>query len=118
MSNRGEHALFGAIIGFGGYVVAKQILNEEINLGNALCWGVVGAGVAVLPDILEPAINANHRAIAHSLVAGGTLVYATKKVWENSELNSEQKAGVSSLIAAYLSHLALDASTPASLPVI
>ncbi|MBI5222814.1 metal-dependent hydrolase [Candidatus Micrarchaeota archaeon] len=118
MSNKEEHALIGALVGFGGYVIAKYMLNEEVNWGNALCWGAVGAGVALVPDILEPAVSPNHRAIAHSLVTGGALLYTTKRVWDSSELNSEQKAGASALIGAYLSHLVADSMTPAGLPVL
>ena len=118
MPNKGEHALIGALIGFGGYVVAKRILDEEVNWGNALCWGAIGAWVAILPDILEPAISPNHRTVAHSLVTGGALLYTTKKVWDNPELTSEQKAGASALIGAYLSHLVADSVTPAGLPIL
>lgn len=118
MSNKGEHMLLGGLACFGGYILIKRMLNEEVNFGNALCCGIVGAGVARLPDIIEPAINPSHRAIAHSLATSGALIYTTKKVLETQRFDSDQKAAITGLIAAYLSHLAADSTTPAGLPLI
>jgi len=118
MSNSKEHALFGFLVGTGAYLLAKRIQNEKINWGNALGWGVVGAGVALVPDILEPALSPIHRGAAHSLVAGGTVLYATKKAWDSENLTSDQKTAVASVAAAYLSHLIADSTTPAGLPIL
>ena len=118
MSNSAQHALVGGLIGFGGYLLIKRMMNEEPDLGTALGWGVVGAGVAILPDIIEPATSPMHRAFAHSLTTGGLVVLGTKNIYDNPEIPNEQKAIVGSLAGAYLSHLLLDAGTPAGLPAV
>lgn len=118
MSNRGEHMLAGFLVGAVGYALVKTIQQEEIDLGHAIGWGVVGAGVALLPDLIEPAAGPMHRATAHSLAAGGLLTLTTKAVYDNPNLSGEEKAVFCSLAAAYGSHLLLDAGTPAGLPMI
>lgn len=119
MSNAEEHMLLGFIVGAAGYAVVKHIHGEEINIGHALGWGIVGAGVAVLPDIIEPAsVGPMHRAFAHSAVAAGLVTYTAKKAWDSPELTGDQKAAFTSLGAAYLSHLLLDSGTPVGLPLV
>jgi membrane-bound metal-dependent hydrolase YbcI (DUF457 family) len=118
MSNSVQHALIGGLIGCGLYLVAKRMMNEEPELGPALGCGLLGAGVALLPDIIEPATSPMHRAFAHSVATGGLVVLGTKSIYDHPEIPNEQKAVVGSLAGAYLSHLLLDAGTPAGLPPI
>jgi len=118
MPNRGEHALWGALSSAGCYVAAKRLLKEEVNPGTVLGWGLIGAVIGLSPDLLEPATNPKHRKLAHSLSVGGAALYSAKKSWDNPQLNSEQKAGALASVAAYLSHLVLDSTTPASLPIV
>ena len=117
VSNRTTHIALGFLFGAAGYCIVKKLQNEEINVGNALGWGVVGAGVAVLPDIIEPATSPTHRAFTHSLVAAGAATYVTKKAWDSQELSGEQKAAAASIFGAYMSHLLADSTTPAGLPI-
>ncbi len=117
MSNCNEHLLLGALFGFGTYVAAKRAQGETVDLGNAVGWGVMGAGVAVLPDIIEPAYGPNHRSFAHSLTAAGIVTHMAKETWGQSTTSAEQKAAAASLAAAYLSHLLADALTPKGLPI-
>ena len=118
MPNASEHALIGFLFGAGGYALVKHIQGEEIDPAHALGWGVVGAGVALLPDVIEPAVAPTHRAFAHSIVTTGLVTQAVKSAWDNPEGTTEQKAVATSMGAAYLSHLLLDATTPAGLPVV
>ena len=119
MPNAGKHAMIGFAVGALGYAIVKHIQGEEIDVGNALGWGIVGAGVALLPDMIEPSsLGPMHRSFAHSAVAAGMVTYATKAAWENPNLTNDHKAIATSVGAAYLSHLFLDATTPAGLPLI
>jgi len=118
MANTKKHAIWGFLVGTTASALIQKLQNNEVNWGRAAGFGLLGAGVAVLPDILEPAVSPRHRAFAHSTVFGGTIVGFTKKAWDSSELPDSQKEETVCVALAYLSHLALDASTPASLPII
>lgn len=118
MSKNGEHMILGAFFGLGAYAAAKRAQGEEVNWENALGWGLIGAGVATLPDVLEPANGPNHRSFAHSLTAAGIVTHMAKEAWGQSTTSSEQKAAAASLAAAYLSHLLADSTTPARIPII
>ena len=119
MSNAEAHALAGFFVGAFGYAIVKHIQGEEINPVYAFGWGVVGAGVALLPDVIEPSsIGPAHRAVAHSVVTAGLVTYTAKKAWENPYLTGDQKAAATAMGAAFLSHLMLDATTPAGLPIL
>jgi membrane-bound metal-dependent hydrolase YbcI (DUF457 family) len=113
-------------------------------LGGALGGGLGGR----LPDILEPADSPNHRGPAHGFLAGGAALaaklegahkyccdqaetYRVKYVAHAAvndpvallywlvEMFWRIAAGLlSGLQAGYLSHLALDALTPRSLPLL
>lgn len=118
MPNAEKHAVAGFIVTALGYVVVKKFQGEEINLGHALAWGAVGAGVALIPDVIEPAVSPTHRSFAHSAITSGLVTYAVKSAWDDPNNTSDQKAVATSMGAAYLSHLLLDATTPAGLPII
>jgi len=118
MSKSEDHILLGALFGFGAYVAAKRAQGEEVNWGNAIGWGVMGAGVATLPDVIEPAYGPNHRSFAHSLTAAGLVTCVAKETWGQGAASPEQKAAVASLAAAYLSHLLADSATPAGIPIL
>ena len=77
-----------------------------------------------MPDIIEPAINPNHRSLFHSLLIGAIAIFAGKKIWDYVKTtggNSKDAAmamAAFAFIAGYGSHLGTDALTPKSLPVI
>lgn len=118
MPSRGEHALIGFVFGAGAYALVKHLQNEEINPAYALGWGCVGAGVALVPDILEPASTPLHRGVVHSAAMGAVVLYGTKKALDSQELTPECKAASASVAAAFLSHLLADSMTPAGIPLI
>lgn len=76
---------------------------------------------ATLPDLIEPATSPHHRQFFHSLLFAGMLGYGLYKLygWEPETPGQKILRGVG-LIAggAYLVHLALDATTKRSLPLI
>lgn len=93
--------------------------------GQTTAWPIAGAGLAALatklPDILEPAVNPHHRQFFHSLAFAGLLIAGGKKLYdwqpETDEGRFWRKAGLIGP-GAYLCHLALDATTPRSLPLL
>ena len=119
MPNATTHAALGFLFGAAGYIIVKKLQNEEPDPVNALGWGVVGAGVALLPDLVEPSTaGPMHRSFVHSVAAAGAATYVTKKVWDNPELSSDEKAALVSVYGAFMSHLIADSTTPAGLPLL
>lgn len=130
MPNLKKHATAGATIG-GGTNLIWQLLKmydssspprdfgevlERINFGELAIFVLGGAACASLPDILEPATNAQHRAMFHSWVCGGCVAYGAfgnhTKTLSPDERHALQVAALS-----YLSHLLLDNGTPDGLPL-
>jgi len=83
----------------------------------------VGAFLGRLPDMIEPALgNPNHRQFFHSFGFAGLLgygLYQLHQKWQPQD-EVEKVAKNIALIAgsAYLIHLAMDSTTPKSLPLI
>lgn len=99
--------------------------SRECERGETTAWPLAGGGLAALltklPDILEPAVHPNHRQFFHSvafaaLVAGG---WKALYDWQPQSDDGRFWRKVAMIGAgAYLCHLALDALTPRSLPLI
>ena len=85
-------------------------------------YGLGGAGIGavagVLPDIIEPATNPNHRKLFHSVLTGAAVTYGMYKGNTSENLNHEAKTTINIVGSAYLSHLVLDSGTPKGLPII
>jgi len=116
--NNEEHMLLGGLLGFGGYLFYRLINQEPVNLLEAILSSIGGAFVGILPDILEPAINPNHRSLFHSVALLLMLVNGNSTIWQNENLTKDQKAAISLLSAAYGSHLATDGMTKKGLPLL
>lgn len=86
-----------------------------------LAGGLTGSIFTCLPDLLEPAIHPNHRQFFHSLAFAGILIAAFVKLrdWqpETPQCAFWRQVGMLA-IPAYLIHLALDATTAKSLPLL
>ena len=82
----------------------------------------LGAFLGRLPDMIEPSLgNPNHRQFFHSIVTLSLLGTGVYKVyhWDPQDNLDRVLRGLLLLGgAAYLSHLALDALTAKSLPII
>lgn len=108
-----------------GTVIGIAIAYQESKTGESTAWPLVGSGLGAilgtLPDILEPADHPHHRQFFHSLtfaVALGYLGYRFYK-WQPEEPWQEALRMLGLIaIGAYLVHLAMDATTPKSLPVV
>jgi len=94
---------------------------EEDRLPHAAAGGVGGYCLGTLPDLIEPATSPNHRQFFHSLCFAALVGYGIYKAYQWAPETPEGKLvrGVC-LIAglAYLVHLAMDATTKRSLPLI
>lgn len=141
-THRGTGAVAGAAFSF--YKAQGQTDLERLaeSIGGAV-GGVLGG---MLPDVLEPALSPNHRGFAHSVLVGCGVISAQLDEWsaqcrakaehfhnqrlaENDqakrlllmlvEMSCRLAAGfLTGVQAGYASHLALDALTPRSLPLV
>lgn len=116
MPNCFEHMLVSGLISAVRYSQIMKEAGKEIDLTKVIGIGLLGAIAGILPDVLEPATNPNHRSICHSILAGAGVIALDSKI--NKDLDTEQKAMQSALFWAYGTHLILDAFTPKSLPVV
>jgi inner membrane protein len=86
-----------------------------------LAAGALGAWCTNLPDILEPPTSPNHRKVFHSVACAIAVGLCMKKAWgwkPDDDLQRLARFVVLVAGAGYLAHLALDASTQRSLPLI
>jgi len=130
MANRKEHAATGGFIGLLGGIALnlyKQNERKQLNPEYKFDWAElflysaggagIGATAGVLPDLLEPATDPNHRKFFHSVVVGTAVGVGMYKA-NQSELHGDTKAAINIAGAGYLSHLLLDSGTPNGIPAI
>lgn len=119
MSCAAAHQSAAILCAVGAALLEKCPDNERPVLGVAMVLGAVLG--AKLPDILEPAVHSHHRAFFHSIAFAGGLIWAVKKLREWEPTTAEHrllKAACLGALVGYGSHLALDATTPRSLPLL
>lgn len=114
----GDHAILGALIAGGGYLVYKLSKQESPDPVEAIVSLVGGAIAGVAPDILEPAASPNHRSLFHSGAILALIAQGSRKVLQSDQLTESQKVIVSLLGASYASHLIADGTTPKGLPLL
>jgi membrane-bound metal-dependent hydrolase YbcI (DUF457 family) len=147
MPRKPAHVAAGLAAGIGaGFATARHLPDEDQFLHVAFA-GIGGAVGGLAPDWLEPGSNPNHRNVFHSLLAAGGITAAALADWQSSchrasaeclsraqlaplgssERSNEQMkaflwrvlAGlIIGFLAGYASHLALDAGTAKSLPLL
>tara|TARA_R110002049_G_scaffold20717_2_gene75867 strand:- start:4542 stop:4922 length:381 start_codon:yes stop_codon:yes gene_type:complete len=121
--NKKTHAVgAGFAMAIAAYCEAREReLPAEEAAGNAIASGGVAAICGSLPDLLEPAVHPNHRQFFHSVVFAAALIEGGRRIyrWQPEE-NWQRLVRNLTLIAggAYLVHLAMDASTAKSLPML
>ena len=113
-----KHMVIGAALGFGGYLLYKYLKQEPSSLVEALVSLLGGAFAGLLPDLLEPATNPNHRSLFHSIALSVLILCGNHRVWQNMDLSENQKVAIALLSAAYGSHLLADSTTVKGLPLI
>ncbi len=119
MANGPTHSLVGAV------TVGTDLGWSEKHCGEQSAKPIAGAvlagGLTKLPDILEPARHPHHRQFFHSLAFAGLLGWGASKVYEWQPEHPVDKAIRFVLLvgaASYMVHLALDACTSKSLPLL
>lgn len=90
---------------------------NRINFLELLALAGLGGTVGLLADCAEPATSPNHRAFFHGLTFGGCVAYAAFGK-HTKNLSDEDRLACAMTALAYLSHLALDATTPKGLPLL
>ena len=116
--NTGKHMVIGALLGFGVYLLYKYLKEEPPSLVETLMSSIGGAFAGILPDLLEPATNPNHRSIFHSAALLFLLICGNYKVWQNDRLTENQKLTLSLLSTEYAGHLVGDSITKKGLPLL
>lgn len=118
MPNRTTHVFAGGAIGLAIALMDKQ--KNDVS-HQPLFASFVGAVGGRLPDLLEPAINPNHRQFFHSFLVLGTVGVSMYEIYQWSpESNLEKfiRGTLLTLLGAYGSHLLLDMTTPKGLPLV
>lgn len=119
MSCARSHAI-GASLSVGMVITLDELRREELTPMPLVGGGLAGL-MGSLPDWIEPANHPNHRQFFHSLLFALGLGYGMKKLYDwHPDDPWYRLARVLGLIAggAYLTHLAMDACTAKSLPLI
>jgi membrane-bound metal-dependent hydrolase YbcI (DUF457 family) len=114
MPNRQTHTIAGGLVGL---LPNLQTRDEHQNAMEAVVGVIAGIAGGILPDTLEPAENWNHRSHFHSVFAGGAITAALIKA-DDPRIPRLIQVGLKSFCLGYLSHLAMDATTPMGLPAL
>lgn len=133
MPNGNIHTLTGTLAGFITSLKIQEKINPDspVDFKHLILGCTTGAATGRLPDILEPALNPNHRAFFHSFIVGVVISYIGVQIWkklgqQNSDLTSPQNGKPSTeflmllgliAIASYVLHLLLDSFTKKGLPL-
>lgn len=131
MPNKKEHFNQGLIIGFitgGGttflkeYQKSSNIPNYEINWSrislNSFYGSLLGAGCGILPDLIEPATDPNHRSFFHSKAFAMLIFLKLISIKNKQTLDEKSKPLIYAAGVGYLSHLLFDSQTSKGLPQI
>jgi len=118
--NGKQHMLLGGAIGFCGYILYRWLEEKPIDLLELILFSIGGAIAGILPDIMEPATNPNHRSFFHSVTAFSIIAAGNNLAWDqnNQTLTNDQKAAILIMSAAYCSHLVTDGLTSKGLPIL
>lgn len=118
MANSKTHIVVGAVAGLALSALPQP---DGARLSNPAAGATVGAFFGKVPDLLEPAFHPNHRQFFHSWAVVGGCIYGGYRLyrWRTTSPMETLVRGIGLVaLGAYLSHLALDASTPKSLPLL
>jgi len=113
-----EHGILGALVSLGLYEAYKHLRHENPTVQEVLGSLVLGGFAGILPDLIEPPTNPNHRSFFHSSALLGLFAYGNKKVLESPKFTDNQKLFVTLFSAAFGSHLASDSTTAKGIPLL
>jgi membrane-bound metal-dependent hydrolase YbcI (DUF457 family) len=117
-----EHLIAGLAVGgiVNGVIQWLECLDDparQFDWGELVVCCAAGGAAALLPDILEPADSPDHRKFFHSVTAAGLMVYGMSGRHTDDYSESTRKI-LTVLGMGYLSHLALDCTTPRGIDLI
>jgi len=112
------HIITGGITSACYFTLDRKFNDEPASAESIGESFVLGALAGSLPDIIEPPLNRKHRRFFHSLFTLGSATTLFLNINNSKELDKEQKAFLKGLVLAYLTHLALDSTTPRGLPLL
>lgn len=101
--------------------IPTPLEKPEFNVAKVGGASALAAAFGTLPDILEPATSPNHRQFFHSLAFAATIGWGLYELWQwepDEEWQEWLKGGLLIAGGAYLVHLAMDATTKKSLPLL
>ena len=119
MANASAHRL-GAALVIGAMVACHESQSGQVSARPFVAAGLAGI-LGTLPDILEPALHPNHRQFFHSIVIAISIGEAMRRLYQWQPEPPSEKILRSLLLiggGAYLTHLAMDALTSKSLPLV
>lgn len=105
-------------------VLAHAILPEKCPDRGAMILAAMAVGgiAGFVPDLLEPALNPNHRSFFHSAVCAALVIYGGKVAWDSAGTPEGENKALAIFALAFMvgygSHLGADAVTPKSLPLL
>jgi len=117
MPESSEHSVVGGIIGLLCYLAHTNLTKTKPSLGGAIGSTLLGSVTGILPDIIEPPIDPNHRGLFHSKSLGIFLTSGLKGI-ADSKISRDSKLISAILGLSYLSHLAMDSQTSKGIPVL
>lgn len=85
MANRAEHIKKGVLVGAGMAIYKAREQKLEDIIFEAIGGGFGGYIGSRLPDVIEPASWPGHRQHAHSIMAGGGIIYSLYKLLDKWE---------------------------------
>lgn len=120
MPNAKEHLLISGVASAGAYLLLCHYLGRKPDWGEFLVCETVGLLTGVAPDVVEPAINPNHRGFGHSVALGAGLTKFALAVCsrENADLADFGKIVMAVATVSYGCHLIADGFTPSGLPLL
>ncbi|MDA2934881.1 metal-dependent hydrolase [Acidobacteria bacterium AH-259-D05] len=116
------------VVGMAGAGLAVVPLCEKqgikLDPGLVLIAAIAGLVGGRLPDLIEPESHPNHRQLGHSASIGALLIKVASDLFDDDNCptwlrdNVQLRVLFISVVAGYLSHLALDSLTKKGLPLL
>jgi membrane-bound metal-dependent hydrolase YbcI (DUF457 family) len=119
MSSGPDHRVLAAVGVFGA--ASKHSSPDDHWSKHPIVAASIAAGFGTLPDLIEPATSPHHRQFFHSIIFAAAVAFALFKTYEwQPDGEGAQIVRRALLVAgaAYLIHLAADATTAKSVPFI
>lgn len=117
-----QHAILGVASGVGVYLIeyAKKKSRDPdtvFDITKLLLHASLGFSASIIPDILEPATNPNHRNFFHSITFLFLLFYLLNDQSKKDTLEDKTIFFIN-FVLGYSTHLFVDGTTPKGLPII